>query len=85
MARKRTAKHPTALRVRDGFIAGAGARIYYKTLCRGVPLLLLHGGPGADHTDFLRAQTVGEALSMVLIVSADRTTQAALGSQRAIP
>ena len=55
MARKRTAKHPTALRVRDGFIAGAGARIYYKTLGRGVPLLLLHGGPGADHTDFLPA------------------------------
>jgi proline iminopeptidase len=55
MARKRTAKHPTALRVRDGFIAGAGARIYYKTLGHGLPLLVLHGGPGADHTDFLPA------------------------------
>ena len=45
----------TALRVREGFIQGAGARIYFKTLGRGVPLLLLHGGPGADHSDFLPA------------------------------
>jgi proline-specific peptidase len=43
------------VRPRDGYIAGAGARIYYKTLGRGMPLLLLHGGPGADHTDFLPA------------------------------
>jgi proline iminopeptidase len=41
--------------VLEGFVAGAGARIYYKTLGRGVPLLLLHGGPGADHSDFLPA------------------------------
>ncbi len=42
-------------RTLEGFAAGDGARIYYKTLGRGVPLLLLHGGPGADHTDFLPA------------------------------
>jgi proline iminopeptidase len=28
-------------------------RIYCKTIGRGPALLLLHGGPGADHTDFL--------------------------------
>ena len=39
----------------EGFVDGSGARIYYKTLGRGVPLLLLHGGPGADHSDFLPA------------------------------
>src|ERR1700728_3370391 len=39
----------------EGFVDGSGVRIYYKTLGRGVPLLLLHGGPGADHTDFLPA------------------------------
>ncbi len=43
------------VRVREGFIQGAGARIYFKTLGRGAPLLLLHGGPGADHSDFLPA------------------------------
>src|ERR1700734_1522336 len=39
----------------EGFVDGSGVRIYYKTLGRGVPLLLLHGGPGADHSDFLPA------------------------------
>lgn len=39
----------------EGFVTGAGASIYYKTLGRGVPVLLLHGGPGADHSDFLPA------------------------------
>ena len=47
--------HSQTLRVREGFIEGAGAKIYFKTLGRGVPLLLLHGGPGADHSDFLPA------------------------------
>jgi proline iminopeptidase len=47
--------HSKTLRVREGFIQGAGARIYFKTLGRGAPLLLLHGGPGADHSDFLPA------------------------------
>jgi proline iminopeptidase len=42
-------------RMREGFVEGAGARIYFKTMGRGVPLLLLHGGPGADHSDFLPA------------------------------
>jgi proline iminopeptidase len=39
----------------EGFVYGGGVRIYYKTLGRGLPLLLLHGGPGADHSDFLPA------------------------------
>jgi len=42
-------------RALEGFASGAGARIHYKTLGRGVPLLVLHGGPGADHSDFLPA------------------------------
>jgi proline iminopeptidase len=37
----------------EGFVSGAGAEIYYKTIGRGFPLVLLHGGPGADHSDFL--------------------------------
>jgi proline-specific peptidase len=36
-----------------GYAQGAGARIWYRTLGRGEPVVLLHGGPGADHTDFL--------------------------------
>jgi proline iminopeptidase len=55
-------------RVRAGYIEGAGARIYFKTMGRGVPLLLLHGGPGADHSDFLPAlQPLARHCQLVLI------------------
>jgi proline iminopeptidase len=48
------ARHSANTVVRhEGFVSGAGARIYFKTLGKGLPLLLLHGGPGADHSDFL--------------------------------
>ncbi len=68
MFSNRSTKKPNAWRVREGFIAGAGARIYYKTLGRGVPLLLLHGGPGADHTDFLPAlKPLARCCQLVLI------------------
>lgn len=63
-----SAKKQNVLRIRDGFIAGAGARIYFKTLGRGLPLLLLHGGPGADHTDFLPAlKPLAKRCQLVLI------------------
>jgi proline iminopeptidase len=68
MRRARTAKNRSALRVREGIVAGAGAKIYYKTLGRGIPLLLLHGGPGADHTDFLPAlKPLASRCQLVLI------------------
>src|SRR6202020_1463583 len=52
----------------EGFVDGSGARIYYKTLGLGVPLLLLHGGPGADHSDFLPAlQPLARHCQLVLI------------------
>jgi proline iminopeptidase len=52
----------------EGFVNGSGARIYYKTLGSGVPLLLLHGGPGADHSDFLPAlQPLSRHSQLVLI------------------
>ena len=57
-------------RSRDGhgFVDGSGVRIYYKTLGSGVPLLLLHGGPGADHSDFLPAlQPLARHCQLVLI------------------
>jgi proline iminopeptidase len=52
----------------EGFVDGSGVRIYYKTLGSGVPLLLLHGGPGADHSDFLPAlQPMARHCQLVLI------------------
>ena len=43
------------MRATEGFIDDGGVRIFYKTFGRGIPLLLLHGGPGAEHSDFLPA------------------------------
>ena len=58
----------TVSQLREGFVEGAGARIYCKTLGRGVPLLLLHGGPGADHSDFLPAlEPLARCHQLVLI------------------
>jgi proline iminopeptidase len=55
MSDTQTRPNVRAPHAREGFAAGDGARIYYKTLGRGTPMLLLHGGPGADHSDFLPA------------------------------
>ena len=56
------------LRAREGFIDDGGVRIYHKTLGSGVPLLLLHGGPGADHSDFLPAlKPLAKRCQLILI------------------
>ncbi len=37
----------------EGFVDAHGVLIYYKSLGQGSPLMIVHGGPGADHTYFL--------------------------------
>ena len=37
----------------DGFVDANGVLIYYVEFGKGQPLVILHGGPGADHTYFL--------------------------------
>lgn len=37
----------------EGFIHGDGANLYYKTIGNGEPIVILHGGPGLDHTYLL--------------------------------
>jgi proline iminopeptidase len=39
--------------VQEGFVDANGVMIYYVSLGRGDPLLILHGGPGASHDYFL--------------------------------
>ncbi len=39
--------------VQSGFIDSHGALIYYETVGRGTPLVIVHGGPGASHDYFL--------------------------------
>src|SRR5258708_10303940 len=44
---------PATYPLQEGFVDAHGALVYYKTLGRGQPLLILHGGPGASHDSFL--------------------------------
>ncbi len=39
--------------VQEGFVDAHGVMIYYQSIGRGSPLLILHGGPGASHDYFL--------------------------------
>jgi proline iminopeptidase len=39
--------------MQQGFVDAHGELIYYTTVGRGAPLMIVHGGPGADHTSFL--------------------------------
>ncbi|MGH9710692.1 MAG: hypothetical protein ACRD37_09100, partial [Candidatus Acidiferrales bacterium] len=37
----------------EGFVDAHGVMIYYMTVGRGAPLMIVHGGPGASHDYFL--------------------------------
>ena len=39
--------------IAEGFVDAHGVLIYYQTVGRGTPLLIVHGGPGASHDYFL--------------------------------
>lgn len=50
----KTAPPPPAVYfLQEGFVDANGLMIYYETLGRGEPLLIVHGGPGASHDYFL--------------------------------
>jgi proline iminopeptidase len=44
---------PTVYVQQEGFVDAHGVLIYYTELGQGSPLVVVHGGPGADHTYFL--------------------------------
>jgi proline iminopeptidase len=44
---------PANLPQTEGYVDTGSAVVYYKTIGRGQPLLLLHGGPGSTHDYFL--------------------------------
>jgi len=39
--------------IQEGYIDSSGALIYYMTIGRGAPIVIVHGGPGASHDYFL--------------------------------
>jgi proline iminopeptidase len=52
-AQSAPASSPMVYPLADGFVDAHGVLIYYVSLGSGSPLLVVHGGPGADHTYFL--------------------------------
>jgi proline iminopeptidase len=44
---------PAVYPQQDGFVDAHGVLIYYVEFGRGSPLVIVHGGPGTDHTYFL--------------------------------
>ena len=42
-----------ALHVEEGFLDINGASVFFKTMGSGDPIVVLHGGPGFDHRQFL--------------------------------
>jgi proline iminopeptidase len=44
---------PSVYPIVEGFADANGILIHYKSLGRGAPLVVLHGGPGASHDYFL--------------------------------
>ena len=39
--------------IQEGYIDSHGVLIYYKTIGRGAPIVIVHGGPGGSHDYFL--------------------------------
>src|SRR5450631_3585584 len=48
-----TSQSPNLFPMQDGFVDSHGALIYYQSVGRGAPLMIVHGGPGASHDYFL--------------------------------
>ncbi|MBZ5501531.1 MAG: proline iminopeptidase-family hydrolase [Acidobacteriia bacterium] len=44
---------PANYQAQEGFVDAHGVLIYYWTIGRGAPLVIVHGGPGASHDYFL--------------------------------
>src|SRR5260370_2689991 len=44
---------PSTYPLQEGFVDAHGVLLYYKTVGRGRPLLILHGGPRASHAALL--------------------------------
>ena len=47
-----TAARPGVMPIEEGLVENQGVLLYYKTVGRGSPLVIVHGGPGASH-DYL--------------------------------
>ncbi len=44
---------PDCPALREGYIPAGNARLYYRDIGQGQPIIVLHGGPDFDHTYLL--------------------------------
>lgn len=63
----------------EGFIHSNGADLYYKTMGTGEPIVILHGGPGLDHT-YLLPQLKELSLQHKIIFYDQRATGRSTGN-----
>ncbi len=63
----------TAPAAKEGFVKVNGTELYYHVIGEGAPILVLHGGPGLNHTYFL-PQMEGLAKHCKLIFFDQRAT-----------
>jgi proline iminopeptidase len=51
--------------MREGNLETNGGEIYYKVIGCGYPLVLMHGGPGSDHTYLLSLKNLADSFTLV--------------------
>jgi proline iminopeptidase len=53
MVEHKLSDNPAVFEQHEGYVSTNGVLIYYKIIGHGAPLVVVHGGPGADHSYFL--------------------------------
>ncbi|MGZ6162318.1 MAG: proline iminopeptidase-family hydrolase [Myxococcaceae bacterium] len=66
-----SAVRPSVMTIEEGFVNNGGVLIYFKSVGRGPPLVIVHGGPGASH-DYLLPNVYRLATSYRLIFIDER-------------
>src|SRR6478672_3973955 len=66
-----TAARPSVMTIEEGFVDNGGVLIYFKSVGRGPPLVIVHGGPGASH-DYLLPNVYRLATSYRLVFIDER-------------
>ena len=49
----------------EGYVSVQGARLYYKAMGDGVPIVVVHGGPGFDHMHMLPVSRLADTYKLV--------------------
>ena len=66
-----TAARPSVMTIEEGLVDNGGVLIYFKSVGRGPPLVIVHGGPGASH-DYLLPNVYRLATSYRLVFIDER-------------